>query len=662
VEEILTGNPTHAATRGWFATLLRVAAISLVLLAAISLATGGVRWSLGFIRVSATDPSRLLLEAAAVWLIAEVSGVRDRRRLSIPVAIAALLLASIADSTPRRVGDGLEYVAMTLNLSHGRSPALSPLEQQSLLSEIARLPGFDRATVDTPVPGRDGKADFRHFWLYPLVVSPVAALTRWGGAHVNHAFTSVNILLIGGLVWLLARRGYTAGAAMLVAGPILWWVDKAHAEVFIFVAIAFAVLLVDTWPAVALVAAGLAAAQNPAAGAVLAVCLACVLILHRTRRVPWAAAIAALVIAASAPAYYQWHLGMWSPLSSTVHTDLPGLRAFVTPVIDPNLGLLPYAPVLIVAAFLGLKDTSRLVRLAIAVASLLLLGAFAISGNVNHGGSPGMSRYALWLLALCTPMVAAGCEAWRARHRATWQAAVTISIAFSLVAFRPALADRAGDSPNWLAKEIWARWPALDSPLPEVFAERVSGLDGSALVPVGITGCTKLLIAGNGVEARWPFPCAPRNTPASCAAAGALCYVNNGLFADVPRQPAFNSDDSLTHAWTVKDMARFDRILARLGARPQFVRLIDRGGRIAAVENLDVSYMVEGAGGTAAWVSMRAPGEAASIRLDVPARSALELLEPSDFSASGISIELSPGLHEVPLLESRPIIVLVSDR
>lgn len=658
----MTGKSTNATHPGWFHTSLRVVAASLVILAAISLATGGVRWSLGFVRVSATDPSRLLLEAATIWLIAEVSVRKDSRRLSILFALAGLLVASIADSTPRRVGDGLEYVAMTLNLSRGRAPALSPSEQQSLLSEITVLPGFDRAAVDAPVPGRDGKGDFRHFWLYPLIASPFAMLTSWSGVHVNYAFAAVNLLLVGALIWVLAGQGYLPAAAMLTGGPILWWIDKAHVEVFLFVTLACAVLLIETWPAVALVAAGLAAAQNPAAGVVLLLCFASVLARGRVRGIPWLPAATALGIAASAPAYYLWHLGMWSPLSSTVRTDLPGVRAFMTPILDPNLGLLPYAPILAIAACMGVKDTSRRTRVTIAAASVLLLGVFALTGNVNHGGSPGMSRYALWILALCTPLVAAGCEAWRARHRVTWQAAVTLSIAFSIFAFRPALADRGGDSPNWLAKEIWTLWPAFDNPLPEVFAERVSGLDGSALVPAGTTGCTKLLIAGNGRDARWPFPCPPRNAPAYCATAGALCYVNNGQFADVPRQPAFSFDDSHTHAWTLNDMARFDLILARLGTHPQFVRLTDPGGRIADVENLDVSYMVEGAAGTAAWVKMTAPDEAASIRLHVTAESTLELLEPSDFRATGIPVALSPGLHDIPLLDSKPVIVLVSDR
>src|SRR5262249_16060024 len=128
-----------------------------------------------------------------------------------------------------------------------------------------------------------------------------------------------------------------------------------------------------------------------------------------------AGTIAAITIAATAPLYYWWHLGVWSPLAGTVTQDLPGWRALATPLIDPNLGLLSYAPALVVLAMTGIVTGPGLIRLMPLAMMAALLVVMAETPNVNHGGSPGMSRYALWLLALGTPFVVTGCRRWEVR-------------------------------------------------------------------------------------------------------------------------------------------------------------------------------------------------------------------------------------------------------
>ena len=312
--------------------------------------------TLGPLRISATDPYRLLLEAATIWLVAEVVSSRPGHRRGIPLAIGALLWAAVADSSPTRVGDGAEYVAMALNLSRGAAPSVMPAERESLTNEMDRMSGFEGSSIVTPLVGRDGRQDFYHFWLYPLIVSPFLFLSHWVPVHVNDAFTAVNLLLFAALLSWLVRKDAPDIAALLAAGPLLWWIDKAHAEVLLFVTLAFAVLLIDTWPAAALIAAGIATAQNPAAGVVFLVCLVSTL-RGRTRDIPIPAVVVALVLAAAAPVYYQWHLGIWSPLSSTVGREFPGVRALVTPLVDPNLGLLPHAPILVAVAAFGLLAT-----------------------------------------------------------------------------------------------------------------------------------------------------------------------------------------------------------------------------------------------------------------------------------------------------------------
>src|SRR5207244_2850957 len=83
---------------------------------------------------------------------------------------------------------------------------------------------------DRSLEGRDGRFDFEHFWLYPLLASPAVAIARALHVHPAAGFTALNLALLILLVGLIARRGGRE-IAVLVACLMLWWVDKAHAEV-----------------------------------------------------------------------------------------------------------------------------------------------------------------------------------------------------------------------------------------------------------------------------------------------------------------------------------------------------------------------------------------------------------------------------------------------
>jgi hypothetical protein len=92
-------------------------------------------------------------------------------------------------------------------------------------------------------------------------------------------------------------------------------------------------------------------------------------------------------------------------------------------------------------------------------------------------------------------------------------------------AFHPARAE-AADQPTRLASFLWTRYPSIDNPLPEIFAERLRGLDENWL-PVATPGCEKVLLPGRGGrDSVWPMPCAPVSVPARCQVAGATCYAN----------------------------------------------------------------------------------------------------------------------------------------
>jgi len=647
-------------------TALRTVAALLGVVAAAAWASGGLRLDVGPLHVSAGDPFRILFEAAGVWLVAELACPLDGRPLvarpRVALSLAAVLLAGIADSSPRRVGDGAEYVAMAVNLSRGRLPSLSPDNIVETSARLEATPGFNDMGIPLNVPaGADGRSDTYHFWLYPLLVAPLLALADLAHLHLNYAFAAVNLLLVGWFAHQLVDRGRVDVAAILCAGPMLWWIDKAHAEVFLFVTIASAVLLLDRRPGLALLAAAAATAQNSAAGVVLALCVLWLSLGPRDNRVGLSTLAAVTGLALLAPVYYWLHLGTPSPLLGTLATGVPGVRELVTPLVDLNLGLLPHAPLLVLLAAVGAASAPRrTVVLSVAAGSALLV-VFAQTANANHGGTPGMSRYALWLLAVAVPLIVRGCEqlrTWRPILRWLIPAA---SVTMSLILFRPDWADRGGASPNALARLAWTHVPALDDPLPEVFAERMSERDGMPEIPIATSGCEKVLTIGDGSNALWPFPCTPGPAPPACTTSNALCYVNRGAFASVPRQRHFGFVVSRSHSWTATDRDRFDALLGLVGKEQRHISALDMNLRTLGTLGLEPLYIVEGNAGVAIWAQGRTDStRGPRLRLDVPQPSTVTLLDVDSLAPMAASFMVAEGPYDVPIRPGAEALIVVS--
>jgi len=598
------------------------------------------------------------LQAALTALVAAILSNRPAQSTRVILGCVAVLVTAPLDSTPRQVGDGNEYMAMAINLSHGRPPALSADDRIAIDGELAALGStFAVPPEDATLIGVDGRQDFVHFWLYPLIVAPWLAAARAVGLHPNTAFTLVNAVGIALLAFYLVRRGYAIGAGLLVAGPLLWWIDKAHTEAFLFVTVAFAMLLVESRPALALFCAALAAAQNPAAIVVFGGVAAHGLLDRRRPMRTALAAVGCAVVLALPLGYYMWHLGKWSPLATTIGRDIPGLRALLTPLVDLNLGLIPYAPVLVGCAVFALAARrSRLGAVTVAVIAALLV-VFAQSVNVNHGGSPGISRYAIWILAVLTPFIAHGAERLAGRP---WLLAVLVvmSAGLSLFAFRPAAIERSGGGPSLIADLMWTRWPGLDNPIPEVFAERITGRDGAPPVPAATGRCEKVLIRGDGQRAWWPFPCAPREAPPRCLAAGSFCYAHGAAFVGAPAQAGFAFDAVEERAWAVGHQDRFAALLEAIGDNARIMRLGENILRVVGGEGLPPLFIVEGTIGTAVWARTEALDPI--LRVRVSRASTLEIRDaPSEARLSVVQLE--PGIHDVRLPQEQSLLVVVAD-
>jgi hypothetical protein len=420
----------------------------------------------------------------------------------VAVLFACLLVTLAATSAPRVVGDGSEYVHLSDRL----------------------------ASLHLP-----GAGESRHFLFYSALAAPLVALLKAIGLEPLDAFTVLNGLLLVAAFYVASSRLHWTGCALVFSGPILWWLDKPHTEPFTFALFAIAFSLLESAPWWSLVAVGAAATQNPG-NAMLVVILAAAAVARRTDIVKdrrfWAGFASGAALAALHPAYYLLRLGTPTRLAGTGDIHWVTRSEYLAVFTDPNVGLMPHVPVYAAAAVgavlvLVFRAPRRLASagvLAAAASGAWLAFVAATATNVNHGGTPGLSRYATWFIPLAIPLFQEVDRLFP--RRLAWIAVPALASAvLGVWAFHPARSE-AADRPTRLASFLWTRHPSFDNPLPEIFAERLRGLDENWL-PVATPGCEKVLLPGRGGrDSVWPMPCAPVTPPARCQEPGATCYAN----------------------------------------------------------------------------------------------------------------------------------------
>jgi hypothetical protein len=449
---------------------------------------------------------------------------------------ALFVLALIAGSPTRWVGDGGEYLAMAINMTERGRPWMTDGDIAVLRQDLATRIHQDWDIITSTHVAPDGTRDFVHFWFYSALASPLVKLATAAGLNPLYGFAALNALLVVTVfVVALPRLGVWI-TWLLLAGPLIWWLDKAHTEVFTFSCLTIGLLLLTDAPIIALVALGAAATQNPPIVALIPLAAMALLVTRspvaKTARF-WVGVALGLLVALIHVAYYYRRYGETSLLLRATRDTFPSLREMTVVPLDLDLGLLPSFPALAIVLLIALvtvaaKDPRRLVRataLLACNAGLVFLVSFAKTANMHHGATPGMSRYGLWLIPLAMPWLVE-LQALGGQLSRTVVAIITVpSVIASCFTFHPARPDNYRQ-PTWIAHTVWTRYPGLDNPLPEIFVESQLSRRARGL-PFATERCEKVLLVGRGdTQGMWPTPCYPVEIPAECRVPGQFCYAN----------------------------------------------------------------------------------------------------------------------------------------
>jgi hypothetical protein len=451
-----------------------------------------------------------------------------------------LLLALAARSSLRLVGDGDEYLDMASRL----------------------------ASLDLTIK-------YAHFWFYPLLAAPFVWIARLFGLPPLAAFVALNVTLLTSAFAIVVRRLPWPFAMLIFVSPILWWSDKAHTEVFTFSLLAVACVLLEEQPWWSLVLLGAAAAQNPPIALLVPIALTVALVNGSRDRRLIAGLLAAATLAALNPVHYYLRMNAPLALSHAITGRLPTLQEADAVIVDLNLGLVWAFPGLAVMTIVALGASTmtpprwwrRPVIWFSMIAALVLIAAVSQVGNVNHGGTPGPSRYALWFIPLAIPWLQQPVMGRMSGH-AGMMAIAALSAASSIVLYAPSRPEN-HLTPSALALWTWRHFPALDNPAPEAFIERLRHNDNEWFLPVVTAGCEKILIAGRGPEApMWPMPCPPVPIPAACITSHQLCYANRRgdgyAFVVMATPPEYVLKLARDEVWTPTEAQVLGPLLARL--------------------------------------------------------------------------------------------------
>ncbi|HEU0113337.1 MAG TPA: hypothetical protein VFQ80_01600 [Thermomicrobiales bacterium] len=207
------------------------------------------------------------------------------------------------------------------------------------------------------------------------------------------------------------------------------------------------------------------------------------------------------------PTYYLWRLGVVTPqaLNHGFGLSLPDWERYLAVLVDPDIGLFWWAPLIplftvVGAVSLGSRRLGgeRRADLGWAALAAAILGGwflltFAQTTNINSGGTMSMSRYAMWLLPLAIPFLAAAAEAGAAANLAMLAAGI-VALPLAVILFEPAQPER------YVAPTAQAAWlidwlPGRYRQTPEIFYERQSATDGGVRGSAASRGCQTVLLS-----------------------------------------------------------------------------------------------------------------------------------------------------------------------
>jgi hypothetical protein len=432
-----------------------------------------------------------------------------RREALLAAAFTAVALG-LATVSARPRGDSGEYVLMATAFARHLSPDLRPSDARLVAERepaLARLMEKAAAGMEAEEPvllgsihrSSAGRYYSFHFWFYSLLAAPLVWPVSFLGGSPVLALAFLNaaaVSVAAGYAYLTTRgaRGLVHALAFLVCGTTYYLPWTGPEALTASSALVAALAAMQGRIGLALLATGVATAQNPSASALALFVVAWRSLLSRrpeTALLPFAplpalrttVALAAggAVLGVASPAFFGATFGEPSLIAkfTTDRSLVSGARAFSF-LFDLNQGMLIGVPGLLLGLLAAAILSFHFARERSAVAAGVILACVTVGLMVTpslstHNWNSGCAvfmRYAYWS---AMPLLAAliGIAGSLPTMVARWLTGVALVVQVAPVVLNGVTGDDVWYTRhNGLARLVMGRAPDLYNPIPEIFVER----------------------------------------------------------------------------------------------------------------------------------------------------------------------------------------------
>lgn len=401
-----------------------------------------------------------------------------------------LLSYSIFFSEPSMVGDGEEYLGMTISFFNHLSPDLRD-DDIKLNEDILRkncIPDDRRVPYYGYFESLDNKYYSYHFWAYSLLNLPIFYILNYLDLNEMRSFQISNSILLviclGSLIYFKNLSPQQRLWLFLLSSlnPILLYVKWPHPEVFCYAFLTLAIFsALDKNYRIAVLASSIASLQSTPV-----MFFTFILILfgwndraRRSNELIWLTSISIVSIIP-----YIFYYAHYNTLNLIVHlgwadVSYISLDKVLSLFFDFNFGLFSYVPLLLLVSILLLMSgiANRDFHTTSLWVTLFLMAVLFSTQYLWNCGMMYIHRYAILMCPIMIMIVIYNMP----RHpRMTSKLLLLLSIFSTMAIVTPLLYEYDLDNHhkfNDLSTAVLIYAPSLYAPLPEVFGMRATGED-----------------------------------------------------------------------------------------------------------------------------------------------------------------------------------------
>lgn len=403
------------------------------------------------------------------------------------VIASLLIIALVLFSRPILIGDGREYLGMTISYSNHLTPNLTEedrIERKEL--EIKNNYIFDDSfEYSGYYKGLDGEYYSYHFWFYSLISLIPYVVLDLVGMNALKVFQIVNGLLVVFLLYKISRNSYLNEKGKLwmnfatIASPIVLYIPWTHTEVFSYVLLTIGLLdYLDNRKKAAIIYITVASLQNPAISLVALSILIYEIFKKRKLFDKENVILTSISTIVFIPSIFYWiYFREFNLIAATGYSSREHitLNKIVSLFFDPNFGMFIYVPLLlIISLYLIFKRDIRVIFTCL----LLIIIAVICSTQLNwNSGMMYINRYSVWMMAL---LFIGTIHFIQSRSNKVFSIYIISFVLTTGLITSVCVKNYNGD--NWLkfnslSQTLLSNVPSIYNPVPEVFAERALGVE-----------------------------------------------------------------------------------------------------------------------------------------------------------------------------------------